>query len=158
MVKESMDITDIIKPYEEKPEEEYSDMKSKTSPFDFISAVSETKKDIIAENPEIEKDYNTYITNRGFGYFSDSVLYANEMNINSHIPGVAQYYYYMSSLRKRKRRSPWYKLNKSEDQILVENVYNVRPEIAKQYLKVLKDDDLKKLREITETGGNKKNK
>jgi hypothetical protein len=121
----------------------------KTSPFDFIGSVSETKKDLIEENPEVENDYAAYIINRGLGYFPDTVLYANEMNLYPDIPKKAQYYYYFASLRKRKRRSKWFKLEENPNANMVQRTYNVRAEVAKQYLEILTEDDLKTIRDIT---------
>lgn len=150
-----LDASSFIKPYEEPPEEQISLKSEKVTPFTFITAVSETKKDIIKENPDIEKDYNAYIVNKGFSYFPDSVLFANELNLHAGIPAISQYYYYMASLRKRKRFSKWHKLEKNEDLELVQRVYNVRAEVGKQYLKILSKEDLDVLRKLTETGENK---
>lgn len=151
--------TDLIKPFEAEVEEVSLKKQKKTSPFDFIKSVGETKEDLIKENPDLANDYNSYLTNRGFSYFPDTILYANEMNLYSSIPKVYQYYYYMSSIRKRKRFSKWHKLEKNEDLELVQKVYNVRAEVAKQYLSILSEKDLEALRKSTETGeDNKKNK
>lgn len=151
MARTQLDATDFIKPYEPEPEEVIEEEKGIT-PFDFIKAVSNTKKDILAEDPELEKQYAAYIVNRGFGYFMDTVLYANQMNMHPDIPKNAQYYYYMHSLRKQNRFSKWHKLEKNPDLLLVQQIYNVRAEVAKQYLKILSKDDLKKLKLLTETG------
>lgn len=124
----------------------------KISPFDFIGSVSETKKDIVKDDPDIIDQYSSYVTNRGFGYFPDTVLYANEMNLYPDIPKKAQYYYYFSSLRKKKRRSKWFKLEENPDIELIKKVYNVRAEIAKQYLEILTEENLDVLRNMTDTG------
>jgi tyrosyl-tRNA synthetase len=152
-----LDASDFIQAHIEEPEE-VSLKQKKTSPFDFMGAVSHTKKDIVKESPEIAKDYIPYITNKGFGFFPDSVLYANEMNLYSNIPSINQYYYYMASLRKRSRRSKWFKLEKNDDLTMVQQVYQVRAEIAKQYLKILSNADLEKLRALTDTGEDTKRK
>lgn len=151
---ESVDASDYIKPFVEETQDVSIDQEKpkKTTPFDFIKSVSETKKDIIKEDPELEKDYNAFIVNRGFGYFPDTVLHANELNMLPDIPRIAQYYYYMASLRKRKRFSKWYKLEPNEDLKLVQDVYNVRVEVAKEYLKVLTEENIQTLRKLTETG------
>jgi len=152
-----LDASDFIRAHEEVAEE-VSLKQKKTSPFDFMAAVSQTKKDIIKESPEIAKDYIPYITNKGFGFFPDSVLFANEMNLHSNIPETCQYYYYMASLRKRMRRSQWHKLEQNDDLDMIKQVYQVRPEIAKQYLKILSNADIAKLRMLTDTGEKTKGK
>lgn len=147
-----LDATDFIKPFEA-PEEAVEDIKpKKPTPFAFITAVSETKKDIIKEDPDLKQYYNSYITNRGFSYFPDSVLHANEMNLHPNIPSLCQYYYYMGSLRKRKRFSKWHKLEKNDDLLMIQKVYGVRADIAKQYLKLLSEENLAELRKLTVTG------
>lgn len=152
------DATNYIKPFEDVKEEPVEKPK-KVTPFDFIKSVSETKQDMMKEKPELASEYNAYIVNRGFSYFPDTVLYANELNMYPDIPNVAQYYYYMASLRKRKRYSKWHKLEKNEDLKLIQDVYKVRVEVAKEYLKVLTEENLQTLRDLTETGENvKKNK
>jgi hypothetical protein len=147
----SIDASEIIKPYEAEPEEEIAKASTPT-PFDFINSITATKKDIMSEDPEMEKHYNAFIVNRGLGYFVDTVLLANEMNMYPDIPEFAQYQYYMSSVRKGKRFSKWHKLEKNADQELVQKVYNARPEVAKMYLKNLSQADLDVLRELTDTG------
>jgi hypothetical protein len=153
-----IDACDVIKPYEGCAEEQVVTKTLKKSPFEFMTAVSETKKDMIAQEPEVAKDYVAYIINRGFGFFPDTVLHANEMNIHSCIPDTAQFYYYMGSLRKRKRFSKWHKLEKNDDIVMVQKLYGVRPEIAKQYLKLLTEQNLSDLRTLSETGEQKPTK
>lgn len=148
----SNDISDIIKPYEPVETDDTPTKAVKTTPFDFMAAVSHTKKDIIGQDPDIAKDYVGYIVNKGFGFFPDTVLHANEMNLLPDIPGAAQYYYYMGSLRKRKRYSKWHKLDKDDDLRLVQEVYGVRVEVAKQYMKILTEENLADLRQSRETG------
>lgn len=158
MARTQLDVTSIIKPYVEVDDEEVVEKEKGLTPFDFIKSVSNTKTDLIAGDPEIEKQYNAFITNRGFGYFMDTVLYANQMNMHADIPQKAQYYYYMHSLRKQNRFSKWHKLTPNPDLQLIQQVYNVRTEVAKEYLKILSKDDLKKLKALTETGEGSKKK
>jgi uncharacterized protein with NRDE domain len=144
---------DVIKAAITEEEPQVQSKIEKPSPFAFLTAVSETKKDIVNKSADVIKDYVPYITNRGFSFFPDSVLHANDMNLYTDIPAMSQYYYYMASLRKRSRKSKWFKLEKNDDLELVKNVYQVRSEIAKQYLKLLSKDDIAKLRQLTDTGG-----
>jgi hypothetical protein len=132
-------------------EDEVVEKRKKTSPFDFLGSISDTKKDIIAGNPDIADEYPPYLVNRGLGYFPDTVLYANEMNLYPDIPKKAQYYYYLASIRKRTRRSKWFKRETNDDIEMIKEVYNVRSEVAKQYIKLLTPENLNELRRITDT-------
>lgn len=147
----TLDASDFIKPYEAPPEEVFAEEKG-LSPFDFIKSVSNSKKDLMKDNPDNVKDYKAYVVNHGLSFYPDTVLIANDMNLYPEIPVASQYYYYMGAIRKSNRYSEWHKLKKNEDLDLVQKVYQVRREIAKQYLKLLSTDDLTKLRDLTETG------
>lgn len=126
------------------------------TPFDFIKSVSHNKKDLIrgSDYPEqAEKEYNAYIVNRGFSYFEDTILHANEMNQRHHLFDDAQYRYYLGALRPRNRFSKWHKADKNKDLDAIQEVYSVNRTVAKQYLKTLSKEDLKKVHEKLQKGG-----
>lgn len=147
----TIDASDFIKAYEPEPEEVIEEQKG-PSPFDFIKSVSNTKYNMIADDPEVIKSYNAFIINRGLSYFPDTILIANDMNLYPDIPVESQYYYYMGAIRKGKRFSKWHKLKKDVDIELIQKIYNVRLEVAKQYRKLISDKDMKKLHELSDTG------
>ena len=126
------------------------------SPFDFMNAASFSKKNLIGEsdNPELtEKEYNPYIVNRGFTYFEDTILHANEMNQRHELFPGAQFEYYRSVLRKRKRFSKWHKSEKNNDLDAIQQVYECNRTVAKMYLKVLNEEQLKSVHEKLVIGG-----
>lgn len=126
------------------------------TPFDFIKSVSHSKKDLIKTDdyPEqIEKLYNGYIVNRGFSYFEDTILHANEMNRHPILFKDAQYRYYMGALRPRNRYSKWHKAENNKDLDMIQEYYQCNRTIAKQYLKVLTDADLKIINNKMAKGG-----
>jgi hypothetical protein len=126
------------------------------SPFDFMNAVSFTKADIIKDddNPDIiEKQYNAYIVNRGFTNFEDTILHANEMNQRHELFPAAQFDYYRAVLRKRKRFSKWPKADKDINLDAIQEVYQCNRTVAKQYLKVLNEEQLQSVHEKLVTGG-----
>ena len=126
------------------------------TPFDFIKSVSHSKKDLIRgdDYPEqIEKQYNAYIVNRGFSYFEDTILHANEMNMRAHLFNDSQYRYYLGVLRSRNRFSKWHKAEKNIDLDAIQEVYSVNRTVAKMYLKTLSKEDLKRVHEKLQKGG-----
>lgn len=126
------------------------------SPFDFIKSASHNKKDLVktSDYPEqIEKQYNPYIVNRGFSYFEDSILHANEMNMRAHLFNDAQYRYYLGTLRPRNRFSKWHKAEQNKDLDAIQEVYSVNRTVAKQYLKILSKEDLVSIHKKLEKGG-----
>tara|TARA_B110000977_G_scaffold15056_1_gene18572 strand:+ start:4364 stop:4768 length:405 start_codon:yes stop_codon:yes gene_type:complete len=131
-------------------------MAKEITPFDFMNAASFSKDDLISkhDNPDMaEKLYTPYIVNRGFVNFEDTILHANEMNMRPHLPAKAQFDYYRTALRKRKRFSKWPKAEKSTDLDAIQEVYQCNRTVAKQYLKALTKEDMKVVHSKLETGG-----
>lgn len=125
-------------------------------PFDFIKAASQSKDDLIgkSEYPDfIEKQYNAYIVNRGFSYFEDTILHANEMNQRANLFNRAQFDYYRGSLRPRNRFSKWHKAEKNSDLDAIQEVYKCNRSVAKMYLKALSADQMKQVHEKIYKGG-----
>ena len=126
------------------------------NPFDFMNAASFTKADLIKDNDNpdiIEKQYNAYIVNRGFTNFEDTILHANEMNQRHELFPAAQFDYYRAVLRKRKRFSKWPKADKDINLDAIQEVYQCNRTVAKQYLKVLNEEQLQSVHEKLVTGG-----
>lgn len=133
-------------------------MTKEHSPFDFINAASQTKEDLIgnSDHPSMtEKEYVPYIINRGFSYFDDTILHANEMNQRAHLFHRGQFDYYKGVLRSRKRFSKWHKAEKDNDLDVIQQVYSCNRTVAKMYLKTLTDEQLKTVHAKTITGGDK---
>ena len=133
-------------------------MSKEFSPFDFMNAVSESKKDIIrgADVPEMaEKEYDSYayVINRGFSYFEDTILHANEMNQRPEMFGLGQFDYYNVMLRKRKRFSKWHKAEQNDDLDAIQEVYQCNRTVAKQYLKVLNKNQMEEVHAKLFVGG-----
>lgn len=132
--------------------------KTKYSPFDFIKAASETKKDLILSDDypdDIEKMYTPYVVNMGFSYFADTVLHANEMNMKHNLFKGAQFHYYLGILKNRKRYSKWYKLEKDINIDAIQTYYQCNRQVAKQYAKILTSDELGVINSRVAEGGTK---
>jgi hypothetical protein len=151
----TIDASDIIKPYTAPPEEVFVEEKG-LSPFDFIKSVSNNKKDLLKDNSDNGKAYNAYVINHGLSFYPDTVLIANDLNLYPDIPAASQYYYYMGAIRKGNRFSEWYKKKKDDDLDLIQKVYQVRRDVAKQYLKLLSKENLAELKALTDTSETKK--
>lgn len=133
-------------------------MAKEHSPFDFINAASHSKEDLIgkSENPSMtEKEYVAYIINRGFSYFDDTILHANEMNQRAHLFQRGQFDYYRGVLRSRKRFSKWHKAEKDKDLDAIQQVYSCNRTVAKLYIKALSAEQLKIVHSKLEVGGDK---
>ena len=127
------------------------------SPFDFLNSINDTKKDLMVDDIA-EKQYNAFLVNRGLSYFSDTVLFANEMNRNHHLPGRLQYSFLINSIRKRKRFSKWLKPTEHEALLIVKAYYGYSDEKAKSALALLSDDQIQQLKQRMNQGGHSRRK
>lgn len=95
---------------------------------DWLNSINFTKEDL----SEDTKDYPAFIINRCLSGHIDCILFANEMNMNSHLDKDMQYSFYLNSLRKRKRFSPWACKDKVKDLECVKQYYGYSNDKASQ--------------------------
>ena len=120
---------------------------------DWLNSINQTKKNLIDEDPSLEKEYNPHIINRIYSGHLDSVMFANEMNKYSFLSKKIQYDFYLNSLRSKKRFSPWLRKDKIKDLDYVKRYYGYSNEKAQQALKILTKEQLNFIRSKFETGG-----
>ena len=116
---------------------------------DWLNSINYNKDDL----SEDIKTYPPYIINRCLSGHLDCVMFANEMNMYAHLDKDMQYSFYLNSLRKRKRFSPWIKKEKIEDIDSVKQYYGYSNEKASQALKILDKKQLNFIKQRLETGG-----
>ena len=120
---------------------------------DWLNSVNFTKEDLTVADPDTIKDYTPYIVNRCLSGHLDTVLYANEMNLHPNLDKDMQYQFFLNSLRKRKRFSPWLRKDKVNDLECVKEYYGYSNEKASQALKILDKQQLNFIKQRLETGG-----
>ncbi len=125
-------------------------------PFEFTKTINETKRNLIDEDPEVEKDYIPFLVNRSLGYFMDTIMYANEMNQKSSIDHKLQYDFLLNIIRPRKRFSKWLKKSKDYNIDLIKNFYGYSYTKAKDVVDILSEDQLEQIRSKLDTGGLRK--
>ena len=118
---------------------------------DWLNSINFTKEDL----SEDINSYPPFIVNRCLSGHIDCVLFANEMNMHAHLPKDMQYSFYLNSLRKRKRFSPWLRKDKVKDLECVKQYYGYSNEKASQALKILNKEQLNFIKQRLETGGTK---
>lgn len=124
-----------------------------SNPFDWLSSINDTKINLIKEDPYVEKNYLPFMVNRGLSYFSDTIMYANEMNRYSFLDKKIQYEFYLSSVSKRKRFSKWSKIEVSKDVETIVKAYNVSKSKALEILRLLSPEQLKEVQDRMSEGG-----
>ena len=120
---------------------------------DWLNSINQTKKNLLDEDPTLEKEYPPYIVNRCFSGHLDCIMFANEMNIHNNIPKKMQYDFYLNSLRKKKRFSPWLRQDKIKDLDYVKRHYGYSNEKAKQALRILTKEQLAFIKSKLDIGG-----
>ena len=118
---------------------------------DWLNSINYNKDDL----SEDIKTYPPYIINRCLSGHLDCVMFANEMNMYAHLDKDMQYSFYLNSLRKRKRFSPWIKKEKIEDIDSVKQYYGYSNEKAKAALRLLSDSELNYIKSKLDIGGTK---
>ena len=122
---------------------------------DWLNSINHTKKNLIDEDPSIEKEYPPYIVNRCFSGHLDAILFANEMNKYNLLPKKMQYDFFINILRTKKRFSPWIRKDKIKDLDCVKRYYGYSNEKALQVLKILTKQQLNFIKSKFEIGGTK---
>ena len=122
---------------------------------DWLNSINQTKKNLIDEDPSIEKDYAPYIVNRIYSGHLDAIMFANEMNMYNFLPKKMQYDFFINTLRVKKRFSPWLRKDEIKDLNYVKRYYGYSNEKAKQILKILSKEQLNFIKSKFETGGSK---
>jgi len=127
---------------------------SKPKVFDFLNSInSASKKSLFAggnaleegANPESpSKSYVPFVINRSLSYFQDTILLANEMNINHHLPPKMQYDFLKNAAKPRKRFAKWAKPVPDNDMIDgIVLAYQCSRAKAREFAKVMSPDNAK---------------
>jgi hypothetical protein len=122
-------------------------------PFDIIKSVSFTKERII--DSENESEYKPFIVNRGLSYFPDSIMYAQDMNVNAHLDPKLQYDYLFHGLRKRNRWSKWLKKLDDPNVKVVAEYLGLSHEKTRDAMKVMGPEKVKEILDRVSAGGKK---
>ena len=100
------------------------------------------------------ESYPPYIVNRCLSGHLDCVMFANEMNIWNQLDKDMQYSFYLNSLRKKKRFSPWIsRKDKVTDLQCVKEYYGYSNEKASQDLKILTKEQINFIKQRLDIGG-----
>ena len=118
---------------------------------DWLNSINFNKEDL-SENIS---SYPPYIINRCLSGHLDCVMFANEMNRYNFLDKDMQYSFYLNSLRKKKRFSPWLRKDKVTDLESVKQYYGYSNEKAMQALTILNTKQLDYIRERLDVGGTK---
>ena len=120
---------------------------------DWLNSINFNKHNLIEGDEEAISSYPPYIINRCLSGHLDTVLFANEMNKYSNLDKDMQYSFFLYTLRKRKRFSPWLKKEQMDDLDLVKKHYGYSNEKAKVAVSLLTKTQLEYIRNKHDMGG-----
>ncbi len=120
---------------------------------DWLNSINLTKEDITRDDPQLIKKYSPFIINKCMSGHLDTVMFANEMNLQSHLAKDLQYQFYLNSIRKKKRFSPWLRKDKIKNLDVVKSYYGYSNEKAIQALKILSKEQLNYIKTKIDVGG-----
>ena len=120
---------------------------------DWLNSVNFNKDDLTYDDPDCIKDYPAYIVNRCLSGHFDTVLFANQMNLHPNLDKDMQYQFFLNSLRKRNRFSPWLRKDKVENLNIIKKYYGYSNEKALQALRLLTNEQLDYIKKRLDTGG-----
>jgi len=120
---------------------------------DYLYSINQSKINILDDDTDAERGYPPYIINRCLSSFTDTILFANELNKNSHLPHKLQYDFLLNSVKPRKRFSPWARKDSIDYLELVKEYYGYNDDKALQALRILTKDQLDNIKKILDKGG-----
>ena len=120
---------------------------------DYLYSINQSKKSILNDDIDGERGYPPYIVNRCLSSFTDTILYVNEMNKNSHLDKKMQYDFLLNSVKPRKRFSPWARKDSIDYLEVVKEYYGYNDDKALQALRILTKDQLDHITKVLNKGG-----
>lgn len=102
-----------------------------------------------------EHKYSSWRTNSVLSNFPDTIMHANEMNMNGSLPDKLQYEYLLNVIRPRKRFFKKNKIKKDDNFSIVQEYYKYNNERTREALKILSEEQINKIKEKLEKGGTK---
>ena len=122
---------------------------------DWLNSINFNKENLIKESPDNAKQYPPFIINKCMSGHIDTVMYANEMNMNHSLDKKLQYDFYINIVRKRKRFSPWLRKDTIKDLDAVKSYYGYSNEKAQQALRLLTKEQIDFIKQKLDVGGSK---
>jgi hypothetical protein len=119
--------------------------------FDILNDISYTKVGILDETNISQ--YNPYMVNRWLSMSIDTVMYAQEMNTNAHLPKDMQYDYYFHAIKKNKRYFKYVKHTKQNVLDVICEYYNCGERKAKELLRLFSESDIEYMQSKLNKGG-----
>jgi len=118
---------------------------------EFLNSINETKRDVYDED---EKDVR-FIANMMLGNSVETVLYANEMNLVSHIPARAHYLFLLNMVPKGRRYAKGIKADakKVKRISVIKEYFECNDKRAGEIDDIITDEEVKTIKKLMTIGG-----
>ena len=121
---------------------------------DYLNSINFTKDYLMDDgDPQWEKKYPAFVVNKCMSGHIDTIMFANEMNLNHQLPSRLQYDFLLNSVKPRKRFSPWAKKDSIDYLDVVKEYYGYNDDKALQALRILTKDQLDHITKVLNKGG-----
>ena len=122
----------------------------------YLTAINYSKEKLLdTDDSDWEKKYPPFIINKGLSYFSDTIMYANEMNRLHHATKHMQFSFFLNSIKSRKRFSKWLKASKIKDLDVIKQHFGYSNKRAQEVLSILTKEQIDYIKERLYKGGRK---
>jgi hypothetical protein len=123
---------------------------------DFLNSINQTKKNIMDIDPNCERVYIPFVVNKTFSYIPDALFFANILNRMPNLSKKMQYDYFFYSLKKKQRYGKWHKekTTDTENIKIIKEYYEYSDKKALEVEKILNQDQINRLKDRLNTGGN----
>jgi hypothetical protein len=122
----------------------------------WLTSINFSKENLIEEIPENISSYTPYIVNKCVAGHLDTILFANELNQYPYISKDMQYAFYLHSLRKKKRYTPWVKKEDAENLATIKEYYGYNDKRALEALRLLNREEINFIKQRLNKGGMRK--
>ena len=122
----------------------------------WLTSINFSKENLIEEIPENIHSYTPYIINKCIAGHLDTILFANELNQYPYISKDMQYAFYLHSLRKKKRYTPWIKKEDAENLAAIKEYYGYNDKRALEALRLLNREEINFIKQRLNKGGMRK--
>ena len=117
----------------------------------WLNSINHEKQNIMTD--ENKNEYPPFIVNKCLSGFIDTIMVANEVNINHHLSKKLQYEFLLNIVRPKRRFSPWLKKEKITDLEIVKTYYGYSNEKARSALSLLSEEQLNCIKLKLSKGG-----
>jgi len=123
---------------------------------DYLPAINHTKKNLMdSDDPMWKKKYPAFMVNKILSSFSDTIMFANEMNRNHFVDRDMQFQFLLNSIKAKKRFTPFLRSERIKDIECVKEYYGYNNDKAKSALDILSKDEINLIKEKLYKGGTK---